>query len=48
MAALLAEFHDKTPQVISGVRHQLPAGFPSHISEAIPDGLAQAARRQVL
>ncbi|WLI78853.1 type II toxin-antitoxin system HipA family toxin [Kosakonia sp. H02] len=45
MAALLTAFHDKTPAVIAEARQRLPAGFPVHISEAIFDGVQQAARR---
>ncbi|WP_342321795.1 type II toxin-antitoxin system HipA family toxin [Kosakonia sp. BYX6] len=45
MAALLTEFHDKTPAVIAEARQRLPAGFPVHISDAIFDGVQRAARR---
>lgn len=45
MTALLAEFHDKTPQVLSEAQRLLPAGFPAHISEAILNGVGQAAQR---
>ncbi len=45
MGELLKEFYDKTPQVLSAARQQLPDHFPAHISDAIFTGLAQAARR---
>ncbi|WP_039056166.1 type II toxin-antitoxin system HipA family toxin [Enterobacter sp. Bisph1] len=45
MAQLLAEFYENTPAVIATARQQLPVGFPPHISEAIFEGVQQAARR---
>lgn len=45
MAELIHEFHEKTPEVLRQARALIPATFPVHISEAIFNGVENAARR---
>lgn len=45
MTKIMQQFAENTPQVIERVRSQLPEKFPTHISDAILDGLHQRAKR---
>lgn len=41
--AILKELADKTPDVISAVRKELPAGFPEYVADSIFNGLGSSA-----
>ncbi|TWC65099.1 type II toxin-antitoxin system HipA family toxin [Herbaspirillum sp. SJZ099] len=41
--AILKELADKTPDVISGVRKELPADFPEYVADSILNGLNDSA-----
>lgn len=45
MAELIEEFYLKTPEVLKQARELLPETFPEHISDAIFNGVENAARR---
>ena len=45
MAELIEEFYLKTPEVLRQARELLPATFPEHISDAIFNGVENAAHR---
>lgn len=45
MAQILDEFSQRIDEVVIQVRHQLPADFPTQITDAILDGLQARARR---
>ncbi len=45
MTQILDEFSQRLDEVVTKVRHQLPADFPPQIADAILDGLQARARR---
>ncbi|WP_164716779.1 type II toxin-antitoxin system HipA family toxin [Cedecea lapagei] len=48
MSELIDEFYQKTPAVLSEAKALLPKNFPKSISDAIFNGVENAARRLAL